>query len=84
MSIIRAALGALPFVPRGDRLPDRVAEVSGLVIDRANVAAYASTTGLRYGAHVPITYPFVLVFPSAMALLTGFDFPFPAVGAVHV
>lgn len=84
MSIIRAALGALPFVPRGDRLPDRVAEVAGLVIDRANVAAYASTTGLRYGAHVPITYPFVLVFPSAMALLTGFDFPFPAVGAVHV
>ncbi len=86
MSIIdmaRAALGALPFVPRGDRLPDRVC-VDELVVDRANVAAYAAATGLRYGAHVPLTYPFVLSFPSVMSLLTGFDFPFHAVGAVHV
>jgi acyl dehydratase len=84
MSILRAAVGALPFVPRGDRLPDRVAQVDGLVIDRANVAAYAANTGLRYGAHVPLTYPFVLTFPAVMSLLTGFDFPFPAIGAVHV
>jgi len=84
MSIIRAALGALPFVPRGDRLPDRVVAVEELAIDRANVAAYAAATGLRYGARVPLTYPFVLTFPSVMSLLTGFDFPFPAVGAVHV
>lgn len=84
MSIIRAAVGALPFVPRGDRLPDRTVVVDDLTIDRANVAAYAATTGLRYGAHVPLTYPFVLTFPSVMSLLTGFDFPFPAIGAVHV
>lgn len=84
LTTARAALGALPFVPRGDRLPDRVEHVEDLAIDRANVAAYAATTGLRYGGNVPITYPFVLTFPSVMALLTGFDFPFPAVGAVHV
>lgn len=84
LSMARAAVGALPFVPRGDRLPDRVERVENLAIDRANVAAYAATTGLRYGENVPLTYPFVLTFPSVMALLTGFDFPFPAMGAVHV
>lgn len=80
----RAAAGALPFIPRGDRLPERVVTVPELPIDRANVAAYAAVTGLRYGDHVPITYPFLLTFPSVMELLTGFDFPFTALGAVHV
>lgn len=83
-TMARAAVGALPFIPRGDQLPTRSEQVSGLAIDRANVAAYTATTGLRYGENVPLTYPFVLTFPSVMALLTGFDFPFPAVGAVHV
>lgn len=84
LNMARAAVGALPLVPRADRLPDRVARVDELAIDRADVAAYAANTGLRYGEHVPITYPFVLTFPSVMSLLTGFDFPFPAMGAVHV
>jgi acyl dehydratase len=83
-SMARAAVGALPFLPRGDRLPSRVEQVCDIQIDRSNVAAYAATTGLRYGGNVPLTYPFVLTFPSVMALLTGFDFPFSAIGAVHV
>lgn len=84
LNMARAVVGALPFFPRGDRLPDRVVTVDDLPIDRANVAAYAAVTGLRYGENVPLTYPFTLTFPAAMDLLTGFDFPFPAVGAVHV
>ncbi|MDD4866382.1 MAG: MaoC/PaaZ C-terminal domain-containing protein, partial [Mycobacterium sp.] len=48
-----------------------------------NVARYAALTGLRYGNHVPLTYPFALTFPAAMSLVTGFDFPFAALGAVH-
>lgn len=84
LAMARAAAGALPFVPRGDRLPSRVEQVGDLGIDRSNVASYAAITGLRYGGNVPLTYPFVLTFPSVMSLLTGFDFPFPAVGAVHV
>jgi acyl dehydratase len=83
-TMARAALGALPLIPRGGRLPTRVEQVCDLQIDRANVASYAATTGLRYGGNVPLTYPFVLTFPSVMSLLTGFDFPFSAVGAVHV
>jgi MaoC like domain len=83
-NMLRAAAGALPFIPRGDGLPDRTLTVDELGIDRANVAAYAAVTGLRFGDSVPLTYPFTLTFPSVMSLITGFDFPFPAMGSVHV
>jgi acyl dehydratase len=33
---------------------------------------------------VSLTYPFVLTYPTVMELVTGFDFPFAAVGAVHM
>ena len=82
-TMVRAAAGALPFVPRGDRLPDRVVATE-LTIDRANVAAYAAVTGLRYRETVPLTYPCGLTFPSVRSLLTGFDFPSTARGAVQV
>ena len=81
----RAAAGALPFVPRGRR----AARPHGhrrrtSTIDPANVAEYAAVTGLRFGDTVPLTYPFALTFPSVMSLVSGFDFPFAAMGSVHV
>ena len=82
--LVRAALGSLPLVRRGDRLPDRTLIVDDVAIDRSNVAAYATITGLRYGDTVPLTYPFVLTYPTVMELVTGFYFPFAAVGAVHI
>jgi acyl dehydratase len=84
MNLMRAAAGALPFVPRGDTLPDRTITVDELTIDPANVAAYANVTGLRFGDAVPLTYPFALTFPTVMSLVTGFDFPFAAMGSVHI
>jgi acyl dehydratase len=83
MNLVRAAAGALPFVPRSDKLPDRTITVDELTIDPANVAAYANVTGLRFGDAVPLTYPFALTFPTVMSLVTGFDFPFAAMGSVH-
>lgn len=83
-NLLRAAAGALPFVPRSDSLPDRTLTVDELAIDPANVAAYANVTGLRFGDAVPLTYPFALTFPTVMALVTGFDFPFAAMGSVHI
>ena len=83
-NLLRAAAGALPFIPRGDSLPDRTLHVDDLAIDPANVAAYANVTGLRFGDAVPLTYPFALTFPTVMALVTGFDFPFAAMGSVHL
>ena len=83
-NLVRAAAGALPFIPRGNSLPDRTLTVDELAIDPANVAAYAHVTGLRFGDTVPLTYPFALTFPTLMALVTGFDFPFAAMGSVHI
>ncbi len=83
-NLLRAAAGALPFVPRSDSLPDRTLTVDDLEIDGANVAAYANVTGLRFGDTVPLTYPFALTFPTVMSLVTGFDFPFAAMGSVHI
>ncbi|MFV9635028.1 MaoC/PaaZ C-terminal domain-containing protein [Mycobacterium neumannii] len=84
MNLARAAAGALPFVPRGETLPDRTLTVEDLSIDPENVAAYASVTGLQFGDTVPLTYPFALTFPTLMSLVTGFDFPFAAMGSVHI
>jgi acyl dehydratase len=81
--MLRAAAGALPLVPRANQLPGRTVTVEELPIDHTNVAAYAAVTGLRYGNNVPLTYPFALTFPAMMSLVTGFDFPFAAMGAVH-
>lgn len=82
-NMLRAAAGALPLVPRSDQLPTRTVTVDELPIDHTNVAEYAGVTGLRYGNHVPLTYPFALTFPALMSLVTGFDFPFAAMGSVH-
>lgn len=84
MNMARAAAGTLPFVSRGSGVPDRTVTVEGLAIDPANVAEYAAVTGLRFGDTVPLTYPFTLTFPSVMSLVSGFDFPFAAMGSVHV
>src|SRR3954453_14611611 len=84
MNLVRAAAGALPFVPRGDTLPDRTLTVDELTIDPANVADYAKVTGFRFGDKVPLTYPFALTFPTVISLVTGFDFPFAAMGSVHI
>ena len=83
-NMLRAAVGALPFISRSKTLPDRTLTVDDLAIDSANVAAYAAVTGLRFGDTVPLTYPFALTFPTVMALVTGFDFPFAALGSVHI
>jgi len=79
-----AAAGALPFVSRGSSLPDRTVTITDLAINPANVSEYAAVTGLRFGDTVPLTYPFALTFPSVMSLVSGFDFPFAAMGSVHV
>ena len=82
-NMLRAAAGTLPFVSRSDQVPSRTVTVEELPIDQTNVAEYAGVTGLRFGNNVPLTYPFTLTFPAMMSLVTGFDFPFAAMGSVH-
>jgi len=82
--MLKAAAGSLPIIPRGDTLPNRTLTVDERPIDRSHVAAYAAVTGLQYGDALPLTYPFVLTFPTVMEIITSFDFPFAAMGSVHV
>jgi acyl dehydratase len=83
----KAALGALPVVGKsgvGQSLPDSTLVVRGLKVDAENLAAYARVCGLRFGDTLPLTYPFTLVFPTVMQVMVSNEFPFPAIGSVHI
>ena len=59
-------------------------EVSGVKVDIAHLAAFTAATDQRLGNELPYTYPYVLSFPLAMKVMSTPDFPFNAVGAVHL
>ncbi|MFF0817942.1 MaoC/PaaZ C-terminal domain-containing protein [Rhodococcus sp. NPDC003318] len=83
----RAALGALPVVGKsgiGTSLPDETLTLRGLKVDTDNLAAYARVCGLRFGDALPVTYPFTLAFGTVMQLMVSSEFPFPAIGSVHI
>jgi acyl dehydratase len=74
----------LPFVAGGGGdMPDTTVREAATV-DREHLAAYAKVCGFRLRDELPPTYPHVLAFPLHMALMTSGDFPFPAVGLVHI
>lgn len=64
--------------------PTSAIQVDGVTVDKANLAAYTSATGLRLGNELPPTYFFVVGFPLTMELLSRPDFPYAAMGAVHI
>lgn len=65
-------------------VPDKRFRLENLRVDDDKLHAYCRATGQRYSAALPVTYPFVLQFPLAMKLMTLSEFPFSAVGSVHV
>ncbi|MDK8450498.1 MaoC/PaaZ C-terminal domain-containing protein [Corynebacterium mastitidis] len=82
-----AARDLLPVVGTTRRAtgdPSTSYGVRGVTIDPAHLAAYTQATGLRLGNTVPVTYPYVLAFPLAIKVMGAPDFPFNAVGAVHL
>ncbi|MEU8816554.1 MaoC/PaaZ C-terminal domain-containing protein [Actinoplanes sp. NPDC048796] len=80
---LRAALGLLPR-ERRTSLPDLELVRRGVPIDRDHLARYDRVCGFRLSDTVPATYPHVLAFPLAMRLMTAPDFPFSAIGLVHI
>lgn len=48
------------------------------------VGAYARLCGFAPEQGVPITAPHILAFPLQMRIMLGADFPYPAVGLVHL
>ncbi len=75
----------LPFVPgRGKEIPEIELELTGVRAEPATVAAYSRVCGFVLRDHLPPTYPHVLAFPLHMAVMADGNFPFGAVGLVHV
>lgn len=81
--MLRAALGLIPR-NRPETLPELTLDQAGVRVDRDHLAAYDRVCGFRLNDRLPPTYPHVLAFPLTMHLLTAPDFPFPAIGLVHI
>ncbi|MDN8624994.1 MULTISPECIES: MaoC/PaaZ C-terminal domain-containing protein [Corynebacterium] len=91
----RALRGLLPPVPflsnrsssgknSVTTAPSRVFRVKGVTIDAANLAEYCTACGLRISNTVPLTFPYAVTFPLVMRAMNSPDFPFPAVGTIHI
>lgn len=68
----------------GSTLPDVVAERRGVVVEPGAVVEYARVCGFTVGAHPPVTWPHLLGFPLAAAVMSRRDFPVAMVGLVHL
>ncbi len=89
--LLKAALPVIPGVSKlpgvrksGSTLPDLTLTRHDVPIDREHVAAYSEVCGFGLKETVPLTYPHMLAFPLHMAIMTDGDFPFPAIGTVHL
>ncbi|AFC86601.1 acyl dehydratase [Frateuria aurantia DSM 6220] len=65
-------------------LPLTVLEQASAPIRASEVADYAQVCQLPSTTLVPLTYPHILAFPLQMQLLIEPDFPYAAVGLVHI
>jgi acyl dehydratase len=75
----------LPFLGGGGgSFPERTLVLSDVEVDRNRLTAYNRVCGFRLGDTLPPTYPHMLAFPLHLALMTSGDFPFPAIGLVHI
>ena len=80
-----AKAGAGVAVPgRPDEAPGHALRLAQAEIDGENLADYARVCGFSLRETLPPTYPHLLGFPLAMALMTGRSFPFPLLGLVHI
>lgn len=79
----RALLGAFTG-KKGKELPDIELVMRDVKIDRSALAGYNRVCGFSQRETLPVTYPFVLAFPLHMELMTAPEFPFAAMGMVHI
>lgn len=74
--------GGVPEDP--GTLQAQALQVNGLNLDSSRLAAYRSACGFPAGNSMPVTWPFVWLFPLQLALLTAPDWPIRPVGLVHL
>lgn len=80
----KAVLGLVPRPGRSSELPDTQLVLRDIEIDRDHLAEYDRVCGFRFQDTLPATYPHIMAFPLQMELMTAGDFPFPAIGMVHI
>ncbi len=75
----------LPGIPgRGKEIPEIEIELPSVRSRPEQVAAYARVCGFSLRDQLPPAYPHVLAFPLHMAVMASGEFPFGAVGLVHL
>src|SRR5579884_812496 len=77
----------LPFIgsgPPGDELPDLTLVLEEVTVERERLADYDRVCKFPLRDQLPSTYPHMLAFPLQLALMTDPDFPFAALGLVHI
>ena len=89
-TLLRAALPSIPVVNQlpgvrktGDD-PSVLREVRTATVSPDHVRRYADVCGFPVKDTAPITFPHVLAFPLHMGVLSSPEFPFPAIGMVHL
>jgi acyl dehydratase len=80
----RAVSGALRRGAPPAELPNVELVLSDVTVDRNRLAEYDRVCGFTFSDALPGTYPHVLAFPLALALMSRPDFPLPLLGLVHV
>lgn len=83
---LKAALGMTPLagIKRKKEIPERTIEQPGIKITPERLADFCRVTEFTLRDTLPPIYFNVLAFPLHMSLLTASDFPFPAIGLVHI
>lgn len=70
--------------PAAAAVPGTELVLRGVPAEPARLTEYARVCGFRLTDTLPASYPQVLAFPLALALMTAPGFPFPAAGVVHL
>ncbi len=89
-TLLKAALPSIPVLNQlpgvrktgGD--PSALHELRTATVTRDHVSSYAAVCGFPVKDTAPVTFPHVLAFPLHMAVLTSPEFPFPAIGTLHL
>lgn len=79
-----ARAAATTLLRGGEELPDTELVLPDVGVDRDHLAAYDRVCGFALTDRLPATYPHVLAFPLAVALMVDPQFPFALPGLVHV
>ncbi|MDR7302062.1 MaoC family dehydratase [Haloactinomyces albus] len=78
------AVATTPSRRGGGELPDTEYVRRDITVDREHLAEYNRMCGFGLRDELPMTYPHILSFGTAVRLMTDPGFPFPLVGLVHV